>query len=129
MATNLLILPRVNLTIQVFTNEDWQDRLAFYDLNGNPISLDGIAFALECRRHVDDAEALISISTDPYDDKTGGDLIIEGDDENILHIAVPMSKMLRVPWGGYVFDATGNADGMQRVILTGTLTVIEGVTR
>jgi hypothetical protein len=28
-----------------------------------------------------------------------------------------------------VFDAVGDADGLQRVILTGTMTVVEGVTR
>jgi hypothetical protein len=37
--------------------------------------------------------------------------------------------MSRMPRGDYVFDAVGIADGMQRVIVTGTLSVLEGVTR
>lgn len=126
MTTQLLAIPRVEATIEVFTNEDWLDTLAYYDVLGNPISLQGIAFALEMRHAVEDATALISITNDPDDDPTGGRIIITG---NQFQISVQLSKMSRVPKGDYVFDAVGNADGMQRVIMTGTVAVIEGVTR
>src|SRR5215467_90090 len=126
MATNLLALPRVDMTVEVFTNEDWTDALAFYDDDGNPLLLDGIAFALEARHAVEAATALISLTNDPDDNPTGGRIVIVG---NEFHIDVPIAKMARVPRGEYVFDAIGRADGMRRVILTGALTVIEGVTR
>lgn len=124
--TNILALPQVELVVEVFTNEDWNDALAFYDLDGNPIILEGISFAMEARHQVEDATAMIGITNDPMDDKTGGEIIL---DYNVLQIHVPFSKMLLVPWGGYVFDVVGNADGIQRVIMTGTMTVVEGVTR
>ena len=127
MATNLLALPHAILTVEVYTNEDWLDALAFYDTDGTtPLVLDGIRWAMEARHHVDDATALISITNNPDDDKTGGQIVIVG---NEFHIQVPFSKLKRVPWGSYVFDAVGDADGLQRVILTGTMTVVEGVTR
>lgn len=126
MATQLLSIPRVDMTVEVFTNEDWLDTLAFYDLLNNPISLEGIRFALEMRHAVEDVTALISITNNPDDDPTGGVIIITG---NQFAISVPLSKMSRVPRGDYVFDAIGNADGMQRVVMTGTISVVEGVTR
>lgn len=123
---NLLALPRVDMAVEVFTNEDWLDTLAYYDLAGNPLSLEGIRFALEMRHAVEDATALISITNNPDDDPTGGVIIISG---NQFSISVPLEKMSRVPRGDYVFDAVGNADGMQRVVMTGTVAVVEGVTR
>jgi hypothetical protein len=126
VATQLLAIPRVEMTVEVFTNEDWLDALAYYDLANNPISLAGIHFALEMRHAVEDATALISITNNPDDDPTGGVIIIT---DNKFAISVPLSKMMRVPRGDYVFDAVGSADGLQRVIMTGTIAVIEGVTR
>jgi hypothetical protein len=126
MATNLLALPRVQCTFEVFTNEDWLDALAFYDPDGNPLLLDGIYFAMEARKEVEDVTALISITNSPYDDPTGGQIVTSG---NEFRIDVPLSKMSRVPRGDYVFDAVGSAEGMQRVVITGTLSVVEGVTR
>jgi hypothetical protein len=126
MATQLLSIPLVNLTVQVFTNEDWLDALAYYDLANNPISLLGIHFALEMRHAVEDATALISITNNPDDDPVGGKIIIT---DNQFAISVPVSKMLRVPRGSYVFDSVGTAEGLQRVVMTGTIAVIEGVTR
>jgi hypothetical protein len=126
MTTQLLSIPRVDLTIEVFTNEDWLDALAYYDLANNPILLDGIHFALEMRHAVEEVTALISITNNPDDDQTGGKIVITG---NQFAINVPLSKMSRVPKGDYVFDAIGNADGMQRVIMTGTIAVVEGITR
>jgi hypothetical protein len=126
MTTQLVALPRVDCTIEVFTNEDWLDAIAFYDLDGNPLVLDGISFAMEARHQVEDVTALISITNDPRDDPAGGRIVTTG---NQFLIDVPIEKMARVPRGDYVFDAVGNADGLQRVIITGTLTVIEGVTR
>ena len=123
---NLLALPYSILVVEVFTNEDWNDALAFYDNSLKPLDLSGISFAMECRHAVGDATAMISITNDPRDDKTGGGIVIV---DNEFHINVPLSKMSRVPWGSYVFDAVGTAQGLQRVIFTGTMRVIEGVTR
>ena len=126
LTTNLLALPYSILVVEVFTNEDWNDALAFYDNDGKALDLSGIAFSMEARHAVGDATALISITNNPHDDTTGGQIVISG---NEFHINVPLSKMSRVPWGSYVFDAVGTAQGLQRVVFTGTMRVIEGVTR
>jgi hypothetical protein len=122
MTTHLLTLPRVDLTVEVFTNEDWLDALAFYDNDGNPISLDGIAFELEVRTNPGDVTAFLEI-----DNATpGGGIVITG---NQFQIDVPVAQISQISPGDYVFDATAKADGMQRVIITGTLTLTEGITR
>jgi hypothetical protein len=120
VATNLLILPLVQLTILTGTNEDWIDGIAFYDLSMNPLSLAGIAFKMTMRHLLDDATAPVSASTED------GDLVASG---NIFNFNVPLSTMGIVPPADYVFDVVGIADGHQRVIIQGAVTVFEGVTR
>ena len=120
MATNLLILPRVSIEVMVGTNEDWIDGLAFYDNSMNPLSLDGIAFKMTMRHVIDDATAPISAST------TDGDLVTSG---NVFNFNIPLADMSTVPIADYVMDVIGIADGHQRIIIQGAVTVFEGVTR
>jgi hypothetical protein len=112
--------------VVVYTNEDWLDTLAYYDVSGSPIDLSGIDFQLEMRASAEDVTALINISNNPYDDPADGKIGIVS---NQFAINVPISKMSRIPKGDYVLDAVGRADGMQRVIMNGTISVVQGVTR
>lgn len=120
VATNLLILPLVSLTIAVGTNEDWIDGLAFYDNAMNALALDGIAFKMTLRHVVDEATAPITASTGE------GSLLTSG---NRFNFNVPVATMGIVPPAAYVMDVVGMADGHQRIIMQGQVTVFEGVTR
>lgn len=118
--TNLLLLPVVSLEVMVGTNEDWIDGLAFYDNNMNPLALDGIEFRMTLRHLIDDATAPITAST------TDGDLVTSS---NVFNFNVLVTTMSEVPPADYVMDVIGIADGHQRIIMQGAVTVFEGVTR
>lgn len=64
MATNVLALPELTIPCTIRTNEDWIDAVAFTDVNGNPVALDGIGFELQARATAADADVLLEASTD-----------------------------------------------------------------
>ena len=66
--TNILALPELSIPCTIRTNEDWLDAIAFTDVNGNPVALDGIAFELQCRANassndVDSGDVLLDATT------------------------------------------------------------------
>lgn len=62
--TNILALPELSIPCTIRTNEDWLDSIAYVDVNGNPVALDGIDFELQCRATADSGDVLLDASTD-----------------------------------------------------------------
>jgi hypothetical protein len=122
MTTQILNLPKVTLQATVATNEDWLSVVAFVDANNNPIALDGIAFTSELRATAGDATVWVSAGTATSD-------LVTTSGQNTLKWNVLAARMGKVAPGTYVFDAIGTADGHTRELVTGTLTVTQGITR
>lgn len=123
MTSNLFVLPLLMVAMTVRTNEDWDDGIAFEldDTDGTPIDLAGISFEMKMRHLVENATSQFDLTN-----TTDGGLVV---DDNILKLDVSADEMSRIAPNDYVFDIVGRADGHQRVIVTGVVTVIEGVTR
>jgi hypothetical protein len=122
MATNILYMPQVSMDMTVATNADWLDGLEYQDLQTppQPIDLSGIALELEMRSSPPAATVVLKAATD-------NDLIIIYD--NTWQLLVPATTMLLIPPATYVFDMLGRADGYTRTLASGTVTVVQGVTR
>ena len=122
MSSNLLILPLVQLVAFTGTNEDWIDGLAFTnaDTNETPISLRNIEWQMEVRHITEDATVVIAAS------RADGGIVVEG---NQLRFNIKAQKMKTIVPQDYVFDVVGVDDANTRRIITGQLTVVEGVTR
>jgi hypothetical protein len=124
MATNLLALPLVQLSVYTGNNEDWIDTLQFLDVDGNPIALTGISFAMEVRKGPPDHTVLLEASTD------NGLIAIAGSDFSYLAIRVPIAHMSDFLADSYVADIVGQDATNARVIIQVTpLQVFEGITR
>lgn len=131
MATNVLSLPQVSLTVQTGNNEDWIDSIKFLveDPETTPdlypqLDLRGIRFEMEIRRSVSDHEVVMSASVDD------GTLAIGiPPDYGFLIINIPRAIMHNQLAGGYVGDVIASADGFNRVCLQMNLTIFEGVTK
>jgi hypothetical protein len=131
MATNILALPLVTMTVETSNNEDWIDSLKFLvEEEGVPIEdldqldLRGIYFEMEVRRSAADHEVVLYATTDD------GTLAI-GLPPNFgfLIINIPVAQMKTKDAGVYVGDIVARADGLYRVTIRMTLTIIEGVTK
>jgi hypothetical protein len=123
MATNLLYLPTVVLSIEASNNADWLDGLEYWDAAppaGNPIMLDGIVFALEMRSAPPAATVVLQATTSNGFLKTYA---------NTWQLFVPAATMQLVPPGDYVFDLLGMADGRTRNLVQATVTIDLGITR
>ncbi len=90
-----------------------------------PIDLTGIRFVMQMRTASASAQILISGDTN---DGT----LVNGETNGVLGIAIPQSEMARVPVSAagspYVLDIVGIADGDQLRCVTGTNTVVLGIT-
>jgi hypothetical protein len=123
MATNILLLPIAIIAITTSTNADWLDGLEYWDdipPDGQPISLEGIEFAMEMRTSPPVATVVLRATT-------ANKLIRVY--ANTWQLIVPASTMLLVPPGGYVFDLLGFGDGYTRNLAQAQVTVLQGVTR
>ena len=123
MATNLLYLPVVLLEMFCDTNADWLDGIEYWDApqpGGNPIMLDGIAFAMEVRAAPPVATVVLKCTTQ-------NGLIKVYD--NTWQLLVSAATMALVPPGDYVFDFLGFAEGRTRNLVQATVTVNQGITR
>lgn len=91
-----------------------------------PIDISGIRFRADVRRDLSTSSVLFSVDT-----STGG-LVSDGP-SGLLGFAVPHTTMLTVPpslpSAPYPFDIIARADGDQRRVVTGALTVVQGCTR
>jgi hypothetical protein len=121
--SNILLLPIVILGIETSTNADWLDGLEYWDdvpPAGNPISLEGIDFAMEMRTSPPVATVVLRATT-------SNKLIRVY--ENTWQLLVPAPTMLLVPPGDYVFDLLAFADGYTRNLVQATVSVLQGITR
>ena len=124
MATNILSLPLVSLTVTTGTNEDWIDSIQFTQDDGiTPVDLTGIIFSMEVRRLAGDNDVLIFGST------ADGKLLSGGVGESFLLINVPRDIMEQVEARSYVADIVAEADGISRVIIQLVVEVFQGITR
>lgn len=131
MATNILALPLVTLTVETSNNEDWIDSIKFLvedpqtTLENYPqLDLRGIHFEMEIRRSVLDHEVVLSASIDD------GTLAIgTPPDYGFLIVNIPRGIMHNQLAGNYVGDVIASADGFYRVCIQMNLGIIEGVTK
>jgi hypothetical protein len=131
MATNILALPTVLLTVTTGTNEDWIDAVQYVlddemidTTTPNQCDIRGITFWLQVRPRAEDAEVIIEGGT------IDGSLKI-GDFPNFgfLIFNILESRMRNQFPGDYVADVVATADGFTRNVLQITLTIVQGVTR
>jgi len=120
MTTQILNLPKLTVAATVETDEDWLTSIAFVDASNNPIALTGIAFATEVRLTPTDATVWLSAGT------ATSDLAIAS---NVLSFNVLATRMIKIPPGAYVFDIVATADGHTRNVVSGALTIGQGITR
>jgi len=120
MSTNIRLMPVVQLDMEILTNEDWIDGLAYIDPSSNPIDLTGISFDMEMRMVASDATVVLKASTAANLIRVSG---------NTWQFLIPADTMILIPPASYVFDMLGVGDGLTRNLVQGTVTVAQGVTR
>lgn len=127
MATNILALPMIQITVQTANNEDWIDTIKFLvgpDPGTAQLDLRGIDFEMEVRRAPDDHEVVLSAST-----QNGKLAIGVPPDFGYLLINIPLSEM-KMQWPGeYVGDCRASSGGFTRRCIDMTMTIVEGVTK
>jgi hypothetical protein len=131
VATNIMALPLVTLSIQTGNNEDWIDSLKFLveEEGGTPdtypqLDLRGIDFEMEIRRSPIDHEVVLRASIED------GTLAIgTPPDYGFFIINVPRSIMHTQLAGKYVGDVVASADGFYRRCLELDLIIVEGITK
>ena len=113
------------LNIALRTNEDWTDSLSFVTGEpATPLDLSGYAFEQHIRTSVASEWTVLTCSTG-----NGRLTISDPPSAGLLSFNVPASVMSSIRPGVYVHDITATVDGHTRVIASGRVTVIEGVTR
>jgi hypothetical protein len=115
-------MPPVDMSMTVGNNEDWIDGLEYQDLQSppQPIDLTGIEFEMELRSAAQAATVVLLAATDNNLIRVAG---------NTWQLLVPAPTMLLIPPATYVFDMLGFGDGYTRMLASGTVTVVLGVTR
>jgi len=122
MATNILYMPSVVMAMTAWTNADWLDGLEYWDQQTPPQAIDlaGIEFEMEMRSTAPAATVVLKATTD-------NQLIVVY--ANTWQLIVPAPTMSLIPPASYVFDMLAVADGRIRSIATGTVDIVQGVTR
>jgi hypothetical protein len=122
MPTNILYMPSVAMNMTVWTNADWLDGLEYHDLATppQPIDLTGIEFEMEMRSNPPAVTVVLKATTD------NGLIQVYS---NTWQFNIPASTMSLIPPTTYVYDMLAVADGHIRIIASGTVDVILGVTR
>jgi len=122
MATNILYMPSVVMAMTAWTNADWLDGLEYWDQQTPPQAIDlaGIEFEMEMRSTAPAATVVLKATTD-------NQLIVVY--ANTWQLIVPAPTMSLIPPASYVFDILAVADGRIRSIATGTVDIVQGVTR
>jgi len=122
MATNILYMPTVIMTMTAATNADWLDGLEYWDQQTppQPIDMGGIEFEMEMRTTAPAATVVLKATTD------NGLIVVYA---NTWQLIVPAPTMSLIPPASYVFDMLAVADGRIRNIANGTVDIVLGVTR
>ena len=114
-------LPLIDLQFEVGTNEDWVDSIELLDEDGvTPLDLTGISFRMQVRKTAPDHTVLIDAST------TAGTMLVGN---GVIGLYVLEDTMRGVPPGDYVLDIVGEKAGRAARLATGTVKVLQGVTR
>jgi len=115
-------MPQVAMDMTVFTNADWLDGLEYWDLQtpAQPIDLAGIELEVELRQSPPAETVVLKATT------TNGLIVIYA---NTWQFKIPATTMMLLPPATYVYDMLGVADGYIRMLASGGVTVIQGVTR
>lgn len=132
MPTRILDLYLQDIAISTGTNEDWLDGWGYYDDNGAPIPLAGIEFSGMLRPVAESERVDLILATDGVPVVAGrvrAPLVVGGASGNVLSINAPAAIIGRVQPGDYVFDILAAADGYVRRTATGTVSLVQGVTR
>lgn len=131
MATNILALPLVQVTVSTGNNEDWIDSLKYVVEQSvgtaddwPQADLRGIDFEMEIRRTERTHEVIINANT-----KDGTLAIGAPPNFGFLLIHVPYNEMKQKSSGDYVGDVRASADGNERIVVQLALNIFEGVTK
>src|SRR5215471_16973239 len=122
MPTQILYMPVVAMDMTVTTNSDWLDGLEYWDLQQPPQAIDlaGIEFEMQLRQSPPAETVVLKATT------TNGLIVVYA---NTWQLKVPVTTMMLLPPATYVYDMLGVADGYVRILASGGVTVIQGVTR
>lgn len=129
MATNVLGIPLVAMSVTTGNNEDWIESISYLigPEGATPteqMDLRGIDFELEIRRRADDHEVIMNASTINHRMAVGA-----FPNYGYLLLYVPVGDMKTKSAGNYVADVVATADGYTRKIIDMTLSIVEGVTK
>lgn len=130
--SNIRALTPGQFSVSIGTNEDWTDSWGYYDASNKPISGTGIALTMMMRATPDDPKAWIIAGSSPglvLSLTPNGALAWDGDDGNLVTLAIPKATMSLIPPGVYVAEVQASADGITRTVATITVTVNRGVVR
>jgi hypothetical protein len=133
MATNILSLPLVGMTIITGNNEDFIESIKFIVGSLDPaatigtlpqLDLRGIQFEMEVRRRPGDHEVILNASTV---NRWMG--IGPTPNYGYLLLQVPITEMQTKLPGAYVADIVASDDDWSRKVFQIDLTIVEGITR
>lgn len=133
MATNILAIPLVSMSVTTGNNEDWVDSIKYVvipaDGSGSiedwpQLDLRGIDFEMEIRRRAEDHEVILNANT-----KDGTLAIGAPPNFGFLLIHVPYATMKMLFANQYVGDVRASADDTMRDIIQIDLEIFEGVTK
>jgi hypothetical protein len=119
--TNIRELPQVEISVSTRTDEDWLDALTYVDSSNNPVALSGISFTGAMRIIPGQGAYVLQPTT------ANGQLVIGGAGSNVLSFLVPAAVMGSVAPVSYAIDIVATADGYTINVVTGAVTVLEGV--
>ena len=135
MATNILAMPLVQVSVITGTTEDWVDSIKYVvapegasaddDMSTWPqLDLRGIDFEMELRRNVDDHEVILNANT-----KDGTLAIGAPPNFGFLLIHVPYVVMKTKFADQYVGDIRASTDDEMRIVIPLAVEIFEGVTK
>jgi len=125
--TNILAMPLIELAVETSNTEDWIDSIVYYVNTGDtpPPQLDirGIIFEMEVRRSNIEHEVLLSASTANDTLKIGAP-----PDFGYFLFNIPVAQMQHLIAGTYVADIIARDSFYTRLVISLTLTIIQGIT-
>jgi hypothetical protein len=126
MPTQLANLPLIRWDQETGNNEDWRNSTMLMMENDiDPFDLTGILFTCHVRQ--DPGLLVVRLAFDSSLSPAGW--LINGLGDGTISFKVPASQMRRLEQDVYDYDVVGTADGITSRVITGTLNVVQGLTK
>jgi|SRR5215831_1470512 len=114
-------MPTVNITTQ--NDADFYRQFAYQSSDGTPIDLTGGTFAMDVRRHAEDATVFMQLSS------ANGDIAIQDAINGKFTVLITKEKLLALSPGDYAQSLIMTQNGLRIPIWSGMLTNNWGPTR